>query len=103
MICLAWFIWFVAALGTSIILALPPPVAMPRTTVGGVPELLRGDAGVMVPPADAAALAAAIRRLISDPACRRRLVENGRRRVEQGWAVQPVVAELLKRLDSQRK
>jgi colanic acid/amylovoran biosynthesis glycosyltransferase len=73
------------------------------TAVGGVPELLEDDAGVMVPPADAKALAAAIHRLIGDPAWRGRLVENGRRRVEQGWAVKPVVAELLKRLESYRK
>ncbi len=70
------------------------------TTVGGVPELLEDDAGVMVPPADAAALAGAIRRLIGDPVLRHRLVKNGRRRVQEGWAVQPVVAELLKRLES---
>ncbi len=70
------------------------------TRVGGVPELLEGDAGVTVPPADPAALAEAIRRMIADPALRRRLAENGRRRVEEGWAVQPVVAELLKRLES---
>ena len=70
------------------------------TAVGGVPELLEGDAGMMVPPADAAALAEAIRRLIADSDLRRRLVENGRRRVEEGWAVRPVVAELLKRLES---
>ena len=69
------------------------------TTVGGVPELLEGDAGMMVPPADSTALAEAIGRLIDDPALRRRLVENGRRRVEEGWAVRPVVAELLERLD----
>jgi len=70
------------------------------TTVGGVPELLEGDAGMMVPPADPAALAEAIRRLIDDSAVRRRLVENGRRRVEEGWAVRPVVAQLLKLLKS---
>ncbi len=70
------------------------------TRVGGVPELLEGDAGLMVPPADPVALAEAIRRLIADPALRRRLAENGRRRVEEGWAARPVVAELLRRLES---
>ncbi|MEN6457553.1 MAG: glycosyltransferase family 4 protein [Thermoguttaceae bacterium] len=68
------------------------------TRVGGVPELLDGDAGVMVPPRDPAALADAIRRIIADAELRQTLVQNGRKRVEEGWAVQPVVAELLRRI-----
>jgi glycosyltransferase involved in cell wall biosynthesis len=70
------------------------------TRVGGVPELLEGDAGVMVPAADPVALAEAIRRLIAEPSLRRRLAENGRRRVEEGWATRPIVAELLRRLEA---
>ena len=38
------------------------------TSVGGTPELL-GDRGVLVPPQEPAALAAAIERLLADPAC----------------------------------
>lgn len=73
------------------------------TSVGGIPELLDGDAGIMVPPADAQSLADGIRRLITDPDLRRRMVANGRRRVEQGWAVQPVVEELLRLLSAHSK
>jgi colanic acid/amylovoran biosynthesis glycosyltransferase len=84
----------------SLIEAMSRGVPVISTSVGGVPELLQGDAGIIVPPSDPEALANAIRRLIADPALRCRLAENGRRRVEEGWAVQPVVAELLKRLQS---
>ena len=44
------------------------------TAVGGVPEVVVDDEnGLLVPPADPAALAAAIRRLAGDPALRARL------------------------------
>lgn len=44
------------------------------TAVGGIPELLAfGEAGLLVPPEDPAALAAALTRLLSDPALSDRL------------------------------
>jgi phosphatidylinositol alpha-1,6-mannosyltransferase len=47
-----------------------------------VPELVAdGDCGLLVPPGDAEALAAALGRLLHDPAERQRLSEGGRRRV----------------------
>jgi L-malate glycosyltransferase len=48
------------------------------TAVGGTPELLR-DRGILVPPADAAALAAAIGALLADPARRASLGDAARR------------------------
>lgn len=51
-----------------------------------VPEVV-GDAGILVPPRDAAALGAALRRLLGDPAERRRLGEAARRRAASfTWA-----------------
>ena len=49
------------------------------TAVGGVPSAL-GDGGLTVPPAEPRRLAEALERLCSDPALRRRLGENARRR-----------------------
>ncbi|MBM2821689.1 MAG: hypothetical protein HW413_435 [Thermoleophilia bacterium] len=47
------------------------------TAVGGVPEVVRdGENGLLVPPNDVAALAAAIRRFFEDDELRRRLGEN---------------------------
>jgi glycosyltransferase involved in cell wall biosynthesis len=52
------------------------------TTVSGIPELISdGQTGLLVPPGDVDALAAALSRLIADPIERRRLAEAGERRV----------------------
>jgi phosphatidyl-myo-inositol dimannoside synthase len=49
-----------------------------------IPEIVAdGASGILVPPGDAAALANALERLIADPAQRRRLSEEGLRRVRR--------------------
>jgi glycosyltransferase involved in cell wall biosynthesis len=49
---------------------------------GGIPELVEdGVSGFLLPPGDAAALAAALERLAADPALRRRLGRGGRARI----------------------
>jgi glycosyltransferase involved in cell wall biosynthesis len=55
------------------------------TTRGGaLPEVVGedGEAGILVPPGDPHALAAAIKRLLADPELRRKMGEVGRKRVE---------------------
>lgn len=68
------------------------------THVGGIPELLRDGAGIMVPPADPVALADAIERVMRDGELRRQLSTAGRRRVEEEFSVERVVSELLQRM-----
>ncbi len=53
------------------------------TTAGALPEIVGsdGDAGLLVPPADPVALAAALRRLLNDEPLRRGMGERGRKRV----------------------
>lgn len=48
------------------------------TTAGGIPDTVPANAGLLVPPDDAAAFAQALRRLIADRAERRRLARNAR-------------------------
>jgi glycosyltransferase involved in cell wall biosynthesis/O-antigen/teichoic acid export membrane protein len=52
--------------------------AVVATAVGGTPEILGLGGGILVPPEDPAALAAAIERLLRDPDEARRLGEQGR-------------------------
>ena len=63
-------------------LALSVPVI--STTAGSIPEVIEADlSGILVPPSDAAALAAAMLQLQGDPARRRALGEAGRAHVAQ--------------------
>ncbi len=64
--------------------------------IGQVTELLQdGQTGLLVPPGDAAALAAALDRLRADEALRVRLGENGRAWVSRGHTWDAVVERLL--------
>jgi glycosyltransferase involved in cell wall biosynthesis len=54
------------------------------SAISGIPELVRdGETGLVVPPDDPAAVAAAVRRLAEDPALRDRLAAAARTRVER--------------------
>jgi len=65
------------------------------TTVGGNPELIvDGETGLLVPPENPDALAAAILKLIRDPALARRLGEAARRRVEREYTLEGMVHRL---------
>ena len=55
------------------------------TSAGALPEVVGqdGDSGILVPPADSEALAAAIKCLLADKHLQRRMGEAGRKRVER--------------------
>jgi len=68
-------------MGIVLLEALQAGVPIVATTAGGIPELLRsGIDGLLVPPADADALAAALTTLIENPDRRRQLVASGKTR-----------------------
>jgi len=65
------------------------------TRITGIPELIRdGIDGLLVTPSDMGELADAIRRLLDDPALRRRLAEAGRRRVQEKYQLASNLARL---------
>ncbi|HYJ78941.1 MAG TPA: glycosyltransferase family 4 protein, partial [Longimicrobiaceae bacterium] len=64
--------------GMVVVEAMSQRLPVVATAVGCAPALLgRGAGGIVVPPRDPEALAAAVRRLLDDPALRRRLGDAG--------------------------
>jgi glycosyltransferase involved in cell wall biosynthesis len=66
------------------------------TAVGGTPELVvDGKTGLLVPPGDAGALAAALERVLRDPELARRLGEAGRHRVMESFSLSAMTERVL--------
>lgn len=84
----------------SLMEALSYGVPVVSTSTGGIPELLGGGAGVMVPPADTAGLAEAIGSLIQDPGLREQQGDAGRERVEESFSLEKVAGELIARFEA---
>ena len=76
------------AFGLAFLEAMAFGLPVVATSIGAIPEIVvDGETGVLVPPHDPAALAAACVSLLGDPARARRLGEAGRARVAEqfGW------------------
>ncbi|HKW52015.1 MAG TPA: glycosyltransferase [Candidatus Eisenbacteria bacterium] len=71
---------YLEGLGTSILDAMAAGLAVVATRVGGIPEVVDQATGILVPPHDPEALAAAILELAGDPARRASLGARGRER-----------------------
>lgn len=69
------------------------------TDVGGCRTLLDGGAGRLVEPGDAAAVAAAVRTLLDDEACRAAMAAEARGRVERAWSTAGMVAATTRLYD----
>jgi colanic acid/amylovoran biosynthesis glycosyltransferase len=84
-------------LPVSLIEAMACGIPVISTRSGGIPELIDGDAGIIVPPSDPEALAAAIERLSSDVEFRRELGMRGRRRIVEKFGVEAIAKQLSDR------
>jgi glycosyltransferase involved in cell wall biosynthesis len=72
----------------SILEAMAAGLPVVSSRVGGVPELVvDGETGLLVPPGDPAAMAAALGRLLADAGLRRRLGAAGRERAQRCFDV----------------
>jgi len=75
--------------------ALGRPIV--ATDIGGSREIItRGETGLLVPPADPQALAAAVNRLLDDPVLAARLGENARRTIPPRFTLERMVDEYSK-------
>ena len=70
-------------LGTSVLDAMALDLPVVASDTGGLTELVGQGAGLLVPPADATALAAAVGRMLDDPELRRRSVAEARARLDR--------------------
>jgi glycosyltransferase involved in cell wall biosynthesis len=84
----------------SLMEAMAYGIPVISTTTGGIPELLRDGAGILVPPQDPGALADAIERLVAAPELRGQLGAAGRKRVEREFSVEQVVSELIAKIEA---
>jgi colanic acid/amylovoran biosynthesis glycosyltransferase len=71
------------------------PVVSTRT--GGLPELLEGGAGLLVPPADAEALAGALAGVLDSATLRAELGRAGRRRIAEQFDIAKITRDLARR------
>lgn len=72
--------------------AMAARCAVVATEVGGCPEIIiHEESGLLVPPAQSKALADSMRRLLADGKLRKRLAEDGRRRVEEKFSIGTMV------------
>lgn len=79
-------------LGVSLLQASSAGVPIIASRAGGMPEAVRdGENGLLVPPGNAAALAAALARLLGDTALRRQLGDDGRALIAREFSVDAMV------------
>jgi len=76
----------------TILEAMASGLPVVATRVGGVPELLPPEAGILVPPRDETALAGALRRLLDDPGLRREMGRQARAHIEAHFTMQQMIA-----------
>ncbi|HEV2388036.1 MAG TPA: glycosyltransferase family 4 protein [Candidatus Acidoferrales bacterium] len=83
-------------LGSVLLEAMAAGLPIVATRTGGIPEIVRdGATGLLVPPGDPPALAAAVIRLLSDPALAARLAAGAREFVEREGSAERMIEETV--------
>ncbi len=86
---------FAEGTSKSVIEAMAHGIPIIATNVGGLPDLLMPDAGILVPAGDSSALAEAMQRLASDAELRRRMGRAARERYLKLFAPDAVLPMLV--------
>jgi glycosyltransferase involved in cell wall biosynthesis len=86
---------FAEGTSKSIIEAMAHGLPVITTDVGGSPDLLTPETGILIPPGDSASLADAMQRLAADPDLRRRMGEAARARYLKLFAPDAVLSMLV--------
>jgi glycosyltransferase involved in cell wall biosynthesis len=74
------------------------------TSLSGIPELVKdGVSGLLVPPGDAVAFAAAMKRVLQQPEMAEEMGRHGQQAVRAGFTLRECVRELLERLDQENR
>jgi glycosyltransferase involved in cell wall biosynthesis len=84
---------------TVILEAMAAARPVVSTQVAGIPEsVVAGETGLLVPPANAVALAEALAQLISDPSLREQFGRAGRARLEENFTINKTIMPLVQLL-----
>jgi glycosyltransferase involved in cell wall biosynthesis len=86
---------FAEGTSKSVIEAMAHGLPIIATNVGGSPDLLTPDAGILIPPGDSAALADAMQCLASDPALRKQMGQAARERYLKLFTPHAVLSMLV--------
>jgi glycosyltransferase involved in cell wall biosynthesis len=79
----------------SVIEALAAGLPVVATAVGGVPDVIRHEeTGMLIPPGDPAAFAAALDRIVADTDLRQRIVRRGRTEVERRFGCERLISDM---------
>ena len=65
------------------------------TAVGGIPQLLADGAGLLAPPKDVGAIAAALARLVAEPELRGEIARRGKAKVASLYGMESIVTQYL--------
>jgi glycosyltransferase involved in cell wall biosynthesis len=87
----------------ALIEAMSYGIPVVATPTGGTVELVLPGSGLLVPPADPAALADAIQSLVENAGVREQLGEAGRQRVLEDWDIVGVTSQLVREFEMARR
>ena len=84
------------AFGLAALEPMAHGVPVVASAVGGLPEVVDGESGLLVPPGDEQALAEALKSLLTDPERRAEMGRRGRRRARENFSFEAEIEALYR-------